>query len=61
MKKKSLEILTSIASVMIFIILIIIVSFIMPASSRSYGYATALLVFIVIMGIMGLKLAEIPN
>ncbi|MCX9026463.1 MAG: hypothetical protein OIN85_10265 [Candidatus Methanoperedens sp.] len=60
MKKKALEIILSIASVAVFIILIAAVTLIIPASP-GYGYAAALLVFLVIMGTVGLKLAEIPD
>ncbi len=60
MKKKALEIILSIASVAVFIILIAAVKLIIPASS-GYGYTAALLVFLVIMGMAGLKLAEIPD
>ncbi len=60
MKKKALEIILSIASVAVFIILIAAVKLIIPASS-GYGYAAALLVFLVIMGMTGLKIAEIPD
>ncbi|MCZ7398365.1 MAG: hypothetical protein O8C62_01575 [Candidatus Methanoperedens sp.] len=60
MKKKALEIILSIASVAVFIILIAVVKLMIPASS-GYGYTAALLVFLVIMGMAGLKLAEIPD
>jgi len=60
MKKKALEIILSIASVTVFIILIAAVKLIIPASP-GYGYAAALLVFLVIMGTVGLRLAEIPD
>lgn len=60
MKKKALEIILTIVSVAVFIILIAAVKLIIPASS-GYGYTAALLVFLVIMGISGLKLAEIPD
>lgn len=60
MNKMSLEIIMAIGSVMVFIILTIASRLIMPASA-GYGYAAALLVFIVIMGFAGLKLAEIPG
>ena len=60
MKKKALEIILSIASVAVFIILIAAVTLIIP-TSPGYGYAAALLVFLVIMGTVGLKLAEIPD
>lgn len=60
MKKKSLEITTSLASVVILIILIVATKLIAPASAH-YGYAIALLIFIIVMGISGLKLAETPD
>lgn len=60
MKKMSLEILTAVGAVLVFIILTITARLIVPASA-GYGYATALLIFIVIMGFAGLKLAEIPG
>ncbi len=60
MKKKTLEITLSIASVAVFIILIAAVRLAVPAFA-GYGYAAALLVFLVIMGTVGLKLAEIPD
>jgi len=60
MNKKSLEIAISIGSVVLFIILIASSKFIM-GSSAGFGYAASLLVFIVIMGFAGLKLAEIPE
>ncbi len=60
MKKKALEIILSIASVAVFIILIAAVTLTIT-SSPGYGYTAALLVFLVIMGITGLKIAEIPD
>lgn len=60
MKKQALEIILSIGSVAVFIVLIASVKLIIPASP-GYGYAAALMVFLVIMGMAGLKLAEIPD
>ncbi len=60
MKKKYIEIMVSVGAVAIFIILIAAVKLLMP-SSPGYGYTAALLVFVVIMGIAGLKLAEMPE
>lgn len=60
MKKMHLEIIISLASVAVFIILISAVRLILPASP-GFGYAAALLVFVVIMGMAGLKLAEIAE
>jgi hypothetical protein len=60
MNKKSLEIAISVGSVVLFIILIAASKFLM-GSLAGFGYATSLLIFIVIMGLSGLKLAEIPE
>lgn len=59
MKKKYLEIITAVGSVAILIILIILVS--VSTSSTGYGYTAALMIFVILMGIAGLKLAEIPD
>jgi len=60
MNKKSLEITISIGSIILFIILIAASKYMM-GSSAGIGYAASLLIFIVIMGLAGLKLAEIPD
>lgn len=60
MNKKSLEIATSVGSVVLFIILIVTSKLIL-GSSAGFGYAASLLIFIVIMGLVGLKLAEVPE
>ncbi|HLB70130.1 MAG: hypothetical protein OIN88_09395 [Candidatus Methanoperedens sp.] len=60
MKKKQLEIVVTMGSVIIFIILVIAAGLIMRGFSN-YGYTAALLIFVIIMGIAGLKLAEIPD
>ena len=60
MNKKALEIIFSVGSVAAFIVLIAAAKLIMPASA-GFGYTAALLIFIVIMGMAGLKLAEIPD
>ncbi|KCZ71485.1 hypothetical protein ANME2D_02216 [Candidatus Methanoperedens nitroreducens] len=60
MKKMYIEIITAVASVAVFIMLIIAAQLIMPAST-GYGYTAALLIFVIIMGIAGFKLAEIPD
>jgi hypothetical protein len=60
MNKMSLEILTAVGSVAVFIILIVAAELIIPAS-EGYGFAAALLIFVVMMSIAGLKLAEIPD
>jgi len=60
MNKKSLEIAISIGSVVLFIILIATSKFFL-GTSAGFGYVASLLVFIVIMGLAGLKLAEIQD
>ncbi|SNQ61944.1 hypothetical protein [Candidatus Methanoperedens nitratireducens] len=60
MNKMSIEILTAVGSVAVFIILIVAAKLIIPAF-EGYGFAAALLIFVVIMSIAGLKLAEIQD
>ena len=60
MNKKSLEIITALGSVILFIILILVSKIVMK-SSAGFGYTASLLLFIVIMGFAGLKLAQIPD
>lgn len=60
MNKMSIEILTAVGSVAVFIFLIVATKLITPAS-EGYGFAAALLIFVVIMSIAGLKLAEIQD
>jgi len=60
MNKKSLEIITALGSVILFIILILVSKIVMK-SSAGFGYTVSLLLFIVIMGFAGLKLAQIPD
>jgi hypothetical protein len=60
MNKKSLEITLALGSVVLFIILISL-SKIVLKSSAGFGYMASLLFFILIMGLAGLKLAQIPD
>lgn len=60
MTKMHLEISSALGSVTLFIILIAVVPSIMPEST-GYGYTFALLIFMVVMGVSGLKLADIPD
>ena len=60
MNKKALEIIVSVGSVAAFIVLIAAAKLIMPASA-GFGYTAALVIFVIIMGMAGLKLAEIPD
>ncbi|VVB53590.1 Uncharacterised protein [uncultured archaeon] len=60
MNKKTLEITLALGSVVIFIILIA-ASKILLKTSAGFGYTVSLLFFIIIMGLAGLKLAQIPD
>lgn len=60
MTKMHLEIVSALGSVALFVILIVAVKLEMPESA-GYGYTAALLIFMVVMGVAGLKLAEIPD
>ena len=55
-----MEITLALGSVVIFIILIV-ASKILLKTSAGFGYTASLLLFIIIMGLTGLKLAEIPD
>jgi len=61
MKKKNLEISISVASVAVFILLIATSNFLSGRASAGFGYMASLLVFFIIMGIAGIKLAAIPD
>ncbi len=60
MKKEYLEIGSSIGAVAVFIILIVIVNTTFSAYA-AFGNVAILLVFVIIVGLIGLKLAEISN
>jgi len=60
MNKKSLEITLSLGSVLLFVILITVSKTVLGYSA-GFGYAASLLLFIVIMGLAGLKLTRIPD
>ncbi|GFO96916.1 uncharacterized protein ig2599ANME_1111 [groundwater metagenome] len=59
MKKMQIEIFTSVGSVAILIILLAGSKLLLP--SPGYGYTAALLLYVLIMSIVGLKLAEMPE
>lgn len=59
MKKMQIEIFTSVGSVALLIILIAASR--LSLQSPGYGYIAALLLFVLIMSIAGLKLAEMPE
>lgn len=61
MNKKNLEIIASAASVAILSILMAASKFVLPAGAAGYGHTAALLIFFVLMSILGLKLAEMPE
>ncbi len=60
MNKKSLEITMALGCVILFVILIGISKEVM-ATYAGFGYAASLLIFILVMGFVGLKLAEMPD
>ncbi len=60
MKKMHLEIIFAVGSVAVFVILIAVSKLIIP-KAPGYGYTIALLTFVILMGLAGLKLAEIPD
>ncbi len=59
MKKMQIEIFTSVGSVALLIILLAMSKLTMQ--SPGYGYLIALLLYVLIMSVAGLKLAEIPE
>ena len=59
MKKTQIEIFTSIGSLALLIILLVVSKLTMQ--SPGYGYLIALVIYVLIMSVAGLKLAEIPE
>lgn len=59
MKKMQIEIFTSIGSLALLIILLVVSKLTMQ--SPGYGYLIALVIYVLIMSVAGLKLAEIPE
>jgi hypothetical protein len=59
MKKMQIEILTSVGSVALLVVLM--AGSKLSMQSPGYGYAAALLLYVLIMSIVGLKLAEMPE
>ncbi|MFH0903813.1 MAG: hypothetical protein V1854_01315 [Methanobacteriota archaeon] len=59
MKKMQIEIFSSVGSVALLIVIIIVSKLTLPMPG--YGFTTALLFYVIIMSIVGLKLAEIPE
>lgn len=59
MKKMQIEIFSSIGSVAFLIILIVVSR--LTLESPGYGYTASLMLFVLIMSVVGLKLAEVPD
>lgn len=60
MNKKQLEIISAIGSTLLFIVLLIGVN-ISGMVQKEYGFIAAMVVFVVIISVLGIKLTEIPN
>jgi len=59
MKKMQIEIFSSVGSLALLIILLVVSKLTMQ--SPGYGYLIALVLYVLIMSVAGLKLAEIPE
>ncbi len=59
MKKVQIEIFSSVGSLALLIILLVVSKLTMQ--SPGYGYLIALVLYVLIMSVAGLKLAEIPE
>ncbi len=59
MKKMQIEIFSSVGSVALLIILIAVSR--LTLESPGYGYTASLVLFVLIMSVVGLKLAEMPE
>ncbi len=59
MKKMQIEIFTSVGSIAFLIVIIMVSRLTLP--TPEYGFTTALLLYVLIMSIVGLKLAEMPE
>jgi len=59
MKKTQIEIFTSVGSLALLVILLVVSKLTMQ--SPGYGYLVALVIYVLIMSVAGLKLAEIPE
>ncbi|MGP8320836.1 MAG: hypothetical protein ACT6FE_00710 [Methanosarcinaceae archaeon] len=60
MNKKQMEIVSSIGSTLVFVVLLIGVN-ISGMMQKEYGFVGAMVVFVIIISLLGIKLAEIPN
>jgi len=59
MEKKSLEIVVSVGLVALMIVLFLLVSIAAPAGFKNAGYCLVVLLFIILMGLAGIKLIDI--
>ena len=60
MNKKQLEIFSAIGSTLLFVILLVGVN-VGGMVQKEYGFIAAMVIFIVITSVLGIKLTDIPN
>ena len=60
MNKKQFEIVSAIGSVLIFVVLLIGVN-VGGMVQKEYGFVAAMVIFVVIISVLGIKLTEIPE
>lgn len=60
MNKKQLEIISAIGSTLIFVVLLVGVN-IGGMVQKEYGFVAAMVMFIVVTSVLGIKLTEIPD
>lgn len=59
MKKKELEVAVSVGLLALMIVLILLVSIAAPTGFKSAGYSLVVLLFMILMGLAGIKLIDI--
>jgi hypothetical protein len=60
MNKKQLEIISAIGSTLLFVVLLVGVN-IGGMVQKEYGFVVAMVIFIVVTSVLGIKLTEIPD
>ena len=60
MNKKQLEIISAIGSTLLFVVLLVGVN-IGGMVQKEYGFVAAMVIFIVVTSMLGIKLTEIPD
>ncbi len=60
MNKKQLEIISAIGSTLIFVVLLVGVN-VGGMVQKEYGFVAAMVIFIVVTSLLGIKLTEIPD